>query len=124
MNHFEKQVLQGRGAEATHTMLSTATPCKALEAGPGFPPPLHWGLSPTNWVPGVTQVEEQGAILGLVAVGGALHEVKEGCFDVSSDALHRLLTQPQVGKLLTAVGTMAGLRSHDDHGYPGPRGDM
>ena len=86
-------------------------PCLAL---PGQAPKysrashLRTGPSPAqrpaHRVPGVPQVEQQAAVLGLVAAVGGLCQVEEGCLDASSEALHDLLTKHQVWVLPKAVG--------------------
>ena len=48
-------------------------------------------LRPAHRVPGVPQVEQQAAVLGLVAAVGGLCQVEEGCLDASSNALHTRL---------------------------------
>lgn len=100
MNHFEKQVLQGRGRGCTAPLRApTRSEARALpRRGPG---PAH---SPAHGVPRVTQVEQQAAVLGLVAAVGGLCQVEEGRLDASSDALHHLLTQRHVWDLPEAAG--------------------
>lgn len=100
MNHFEKQVLQGQGQgqglHHTTLRIPTLASCQGFVPGPA--------QSPAHRVPGVTQVEQQAAVFGLVAAVGGLCQVKEGCLDVSSDVLYLLLTQHQVWELPEAMG--------------------
>lgn len=86
-------------------------PCLALPGqAPRYCRASHLGRGPrlarrpAHRVPGVPQVEQQAAVLGLVAAIGGLCQVEEGCLDASSDALHDLLTQHQVWVLPKAVG--------------------
>ena len=55
-------------------------------------------------VPGVTEVEQQAAVLVLVVAVGGSCQVEEGYLDASSDALHHLPTQHQVRDLPKAAG--------------------
>lgn len=67
--------------------------CPQGRAGPAAHPPAHR-------VPGVSQVEEQAAVLDLVAEVGVLGQVEEGRLNALRNAGYLFFPQQQVGKLL------------------------
>lgn len=90
------------GAGLHHRAPRTPTPTSCQ----GFAPLRGPGPAqrPAHRVPGVTQVEQQAAVFGLIAAVGGSCQVKKSCLNASSDALHHLLAQHQVWELQKAVG--------------------
>lgn len=67
--------------------------------GLNLPPPPAYNIS------AISQVEEQSAVLVLVAEVGVLRQLEEGLFNVLCDGLYLLFPQRQVGNLLGTVRT-------------------
>lgn len=101
VRHFEKQVLLGK--KMHHFTLKAPTPTHCSwspqgRTGQAAPPPAH-GVSR------IFQVEEQAAVLGLVAEVGVLGQVEEGRLNVLRNACYLLFPQQQVWKLLDTMRT-------------------
>lgn len=78
--------------------LTAPIPTFSLFLVPPNPPPAH------N-ISGISQVEEQAAVLVLVAEVGVLRQVEEGLLNALCDGLYLIFPQRQVGKLLGTVRT-------------------
>lgn len=59
---------------------------------------------PAHNISGISQVEEQAAVLVLVAEVGVLGQVEEGLLNALRNTLYYFFPQRQVGKLLGTVG--------------------